>query len=404
MSERSGMPEPELSTEVLECRILVVDDEAANVRVLERLLNRAGFSEVRTLTDPRVTMRTFETFEPDLLLLDLHMPWIDGFGILEMLRERIPQEEDFPILVLTGDLSEEVQDEALSMGARDFLTKPFNTSEVLLRIQNLLETRVLHLRLQRHNRTLEERVQQRTRDLAEAQVEILHRLALAAEYRDDLTGRHAERVGLLSALIGRELGLPEDEVRLLRRAATLHDVGKIGVSDSILMKPGPLTDREFSTMQRHTDIGERILSGSRFPLLQMAAEVATSHHEWWNGGGYGKGLSGPEIPLTGRIVAVADVFDSLSHERPYKRAFTREETLGYVRAGAGKQFDPGVVEAFFRLVDQGLVDRLDSLLAEPPAELPSPSVFRTPGAVALSEPAPSSPEPSSAVPGSDPPR
>lgn len=369
------MPETELAAEVLDCRILAVDDESANVRVLERLLHRAGFAQVRTLTDPRMVMRTFETFEPDLLLLDLHMPWIDGFGILEMLSEVIPPEEYFPILVLTGDLSEEVQDQALSMGARDFLTKPFNTSEVLLRIQNLLETRVLHLRLQRHNRTLEERVEQRTRDLAEAQVEILHRLAMAAEYRDDLTGRHAERVGLLSALIGRELELPEEDVRLLRRAATLHDVGKIGVSDSILMKPGPLTEAEFAAMQRHTEIGDRILSGSRFPLLQMAAEVATSHHEWWNGQGYGNGLSGTDIPLTGRIVAVADVFDSLSHERPYKRAFTRVETLDYIRAGEGKQFDPRVVEAFFRLVDRGVVDRLDSLLAEALPELPNPSSF-----------------------------
>ena len=375
------MPETELAAEVLDCRILAVDDESANVRVLERLLHRAGFAQVRALTDPRMVMRTFETFEPDLLLLDLHMPWIDGFGILEMLSEVIPAEEYFPILVLTGDLSEEVQDQALSMGARDFLTKPFNTSEVLLRIQNLLETRVLHLRLQRHNRTLEERVEQRTRDLAEAQVEILQRLAMAAEYRDDLTGRHAERVGLLSALIGRELKLPEEDVRLLRRAATLHDVGKIGVSDSILMKPGPLTEAEFAAMQRHTEIGDRILSGSRFPLLQMAAEVATSHHEWWNGEGYGNGVSGTDIPLTGRIVAVADVFDSLSHERPYKRAFTRVETLDYIRAGEGKQFDPRVVEAFFRLVDRGVVDRLDSLLAEALPELPNPSSFRKPESV-----------------------
>lgn len=351
-------------SELQACRILVVDDEPANVRALERLLARAGYAEVRGITDPRRFMETYLEFTPDLLLLDLRMPWMDGFEIMESLEGHLLDDEYFPILVLTGDLSPDVRERALSIGARDFVTKPFDTTEALLRIKNLLEARVLHLQLRDYNQRLEERVQARTRDLAEAQVEILHRLALAAEYRDDLTGRHAERVGLLSALIGTELDLPREEVQLLRRAATLHDVGKIGVSDSILMKPGPLTPTEYSRMQLHTDIGERILSGSRFPLLKMAGEIATSHHEWWNGNGYGQGLAREAIPLTGRIVAVADVFDSLTHERPYKVAFSRETALELIREGTGTQFDPRVVEAFFALVDRGVVDRVDQLLSE----------------------------------------
>ena len=346
------------------CRILVVDDEGSNVRVLESLLSRDGYQNVEATTDPREVPTLFESFEPDLLLLDLRMPGMDGFEILRHLQEVVPPDEYFPILVLTGDLGADSKERALSMGARDFVTKPFDVTEALLRIKNLLEARVLHLQLQRHNQTLEEKVQERTRHLADAQLELLHRLAVAAEYRDDLTGRHAERVGLLSALIARELQLPEEEVRLIRRAATLHDVGKIGVSDSILMKAGPLTSEEYDLMRRHTGIGERILSGSRFPLLQMAAEIAVSHHEWWNGKGYSGGLRGDGIPITGRIVAVADVFDSLTHARPYKEAFPREEALELIREGSGSQFDPRVVEGFMVLVERGDVDRLDEMVKE----------------------------------------
>lgn len=346
------------------CRILVVDDEEANVKVLTSLLRRSGYTQVRATTNPLDVPELFESQRPDLLLLDLRMPEMDGFQIMEYLGEVVPRGEYFPILVLTGDLSPEVRERALSMGARDFVTKPFDITEALLRIKNLLEARVLHLQLQRHNQTLEERVQERTRHLAEAQIEILHRLAIAAEYRDDLTGRHAERVGLLSALIGRELGLPEEDVRLIRRAATLHDVGKIGVSDSILMKPGALTDEEYDLMKRHTTIGGRILSGSRFPLLRMASEIATSHHEWWNGNGYPGGLPGEEIPVSGRIVAVADVFDSLTHERPYKPAFSRERSLELIQEGTGSQFDPDARDAFMTLVARGVVDRLDEMIEQ----------------------------------------
>ncbi len=348
------------------CRVLVVDDEEANVRALSRLLARAGYTEVESTTDPREVPGIFAEFRPDLLLLDLRMPHMDGFQIMEHLQGEISEGEYFPILVLTGDLSPEVREQALSMGARDFVTKPFDSTEALLRIKNLLEARVLHLQLQAHNQTLEERVRERTRDLAEAQLEILNRLAVAAEYRDDLTGRHAERVGLLSALIARELELPDETVRLMRRAATLHDVGKIGVSDSILMKPGALTAEEYDQMKLHTEIGARILSGSRFPLLKLAAEIATSHHEWWNGEGYGQGRAAEEIPISGRIVAVADVYDSLTHQRPYKRAFERDEALELIREGRGEQFDPTVVDAFMALVEQGVVDRLDELVTQAP--------------------------------------
>ncbi len=350
-----SIPSAELSTR----RILIVDDEPLNLRVLDRMLRASGYTELRTTSDAREALPIFREFGPDLVLLDLHMPHLDGFAILELLEEEVPREEYLPVLVLTGDSASEIRERALTAGAQDFLTKPFDLTEVLLRIRNLLETRLLHLRLQEQNRTLEDRVRDRTRELADAQVEILHRLAVAAEYRDDVTGRHAERVGYVAALLGREAGMPEDDVVRLRRAATLHDVGKIGIPDSILLKKGPLTEEEFGVVRSHTEIGGRILSGSRFPLLRMAREIALSHHERWDGTGYSGGLAGEAIPLVGRLVAVADVFDSLTHSRPYKRAFPMKEALDIIVEGAGAHFDPWVVELFERLVAQGGLERLD---------------------------------------------
>jgi len=344
-------------------RILVVDDEPLNVRVLERMLKGAGFEEVLSTSDSREALSLFSEFQPDLILLDLHMPHLDGFEILGSLRVAIPPNQYLPVLVLTGDATSDVRERALLAGARDFITKPFDMTEVLLRIRNLLETRVLHLRLQEHNESLEDRVRLRTRRLAEAQVEILHRLALAAEYRDDVTGRHAERVGFLAALLGHEVGMVGDEVARLRRAATLHDVGKIGIPDAILMKPGALNREEFDLIRSHTEIGGRILSGSRFPLLRMAREIALSHHERWDGAGYSQGRAGEDIPLVGRIVAVADVFDSLTHARPYKVAMAKPDAVRLIVAGAGSHFDPDVVAAFVRLVDAGELDSLDERVA-----------------------------------------
>lgn len=338
---------------VTDGRILIVEDEPANVRVLERLLRREGYREIVSTTDPREAHPLFIEFEPDLVLLDLHMPHLDGFQVMSALEPEIPAESYVPILVLTGDQDPEVRKRALEAGARDFVTKPFETTEVLLRIKNLLETRFLHRQLWKHNEHLEERVAERTRELADAQMEILQRLALAAEYRDDVTGQHAERVGIYSALIAEEMGLPDDQVELIRRAAPLHDVGKIGIPDAILMKPGNLTPQEFEVMKSHTDIGSRILSGSRFPLLRLARQIALTHHERWDGRGYTPEMHGEEIPLVGRIVAVADVFDSLTNERPYKAARSTEEALAEILRQRGRHFDPEVVDAFVRVARSG---------------------------------------------------
>ncbi len=346
---------------ILKSKILIVDDQVANVQLLEQILKRAGYSHFRSVTDSRKALAVFSEYQPDLIATDLHMPHIDGLDLLKQLRARIPAGTFVPVLVLTSNNSKETRQLALSLGAKDFLTKPFDIEETLLRIYNLLETRWLNVELQNYSLTLEERVSARTRDLELAQLEILQRLALAAEYRDDCTGRHAQRVGTLAAVLGRAIGLPAAQVELIRVSAPLHDVGKIGIPDGILLKPGKLTDAEYCQIKRHTEIGHLILSGSSFAILQMAERIALYHHERWDGNGYHR-LAGETIPIEARIVSVADVFDVITHDRPYKQAETSEIAIECLCEERGKQFDPSLVEAFCQLVVGGDLAKLAEIL------------------------------------------
>ena len=328
-----------------QARILIVDDQQANIDLLRRMLEHDGYAVVESTTDSASVVPMCAQSPPDLLILDLHMPDPDGFEVLAQLKPWF-EGRWFPVLVVTADVTTEAKQRALSGGARDFLTKPFDMVEVLLRIENLLEVRFLQLDARKQNLLLEQIVHDRTRDLDEARVEALSRLALAAEYRDDTTGEHTQRVGRTSAAIARVLGLPAVQVSLIRHAAPLHDVGKIGLRDSILLKKGRLTDEERQEMQSHVSIGRSILSGSRSPLLKMAEEIAWAHHERWDGKGYLTGLTADEIPLSGRIVAVADVFDALTHDRPYKDAWPVQDAVSWIAAERGTHFDPLVVDAF----------------------------------------------------------
>ncbi len=330
---------------MFDARILVIDDERANVQLLEHMLAKAGYTNVESTNDPRQATELIGAFRPDLILLDLLMPYIDGFDVMRLLRSSIPFDPYLPVLVLTADATRETRRRALSEGARDFLTKPLDVDEVLLRIANMLEVRFLQLQLEGEKVSLETRVQERTQELEASYVETFERLALAAEYRDDDTGQHTIRVGRMSATLAAEMGVHPDDVELLERAAGLHDVGKIGIPDSILLAPRKLTAEEFAVVKTHTVIGARILSGSRSPLLSMAEEIAWSHHERWDGRGYG-GLAGEEIPLYGRITTVADVFDALTHERPYKDAWSIDDAMEEIIRQRGDQFDPQVVDAF----------------------------------------------------------
>ncbi|HEY3885693.1 MAG TPA: HD domain-containing phosphohydrolase [Vicinamibacterales bacterium] len=331
-------------------RILVVDDEEANIELLRRLLSREGFTRVESTIDPREAASLYVENRPDLILLDLHMPHLNGLEVMSQLNQ-IAEPSYLPILILSADLTPEARRECLLHGAKDFVNKPFQPDEIVLRIKTLLETRFLYLQIQTQNQLLEAKVRERTRALEEAQVEILERLAVAAEFRDDSTGQHTQRVGQMSALLAKELNLSESQVALIRRAAPLHDIGKIGVPDSILLKLGRLTEEEFAIVKTHTVIGARILSGGTFPLLRLAEEIALSHHERWNGEGYA-GLRGGDIPLAGRIVAVADVFDALTQQRPYKPAWTVAQAVAEIDAQRGRQFDPDAVDAFLRVIQR----------------------------------------------------
>lgn len=332
-------------------RFLVVDNELANVLVLEQLLEQWGCRQVRGITDPVATTGLVQEWKPDIVILDLHMPIMDGYGVMQKLREVIEPNDYLPILVLTADTSADTRRRALEYGASDFLTKPVDRVELSLRCSNLLKMRMLHLRLRTQNSVLEETVEQRTHELKQTEMGTLECLAAAAEYRDDDTGQHTRRVGDMAARLAAQLGLSERLVEDIGQAAPLHDVGKIGVSDTILLKPGKLTPEEFETMKNHAAIGAGILSRHQTPLLQLAATIAATHHERWDGTGYPNGLRGHEIPIEGRIVAITDAFDALTNERPYKKAWPAAEALAEIQKQSGSQFDPAVVDAFLQLHD-----------------------------------------------------
>lgn len=332
------MAEPGFTT----ARILVVDDEEANVRTLGRVLRVAGYEHVSATTDPTAFLALYHQRQPDLILLDLHMPRLDGLTLLEQLRTASGPQTFLPVLVITGDTSAEARRKALLAGATDFVTKPFEADELLLRIRNLLETRRLHREIVNQNQLLERRVHERTAELEGAYLDTLERLAIAAEFRDDETGRHTERVGESAALLGAALGMSDDDVFLVRRAAPLHDVGKIGIPDAVLRTPEALTAEEWEIMRTHTTIGARILSGGRSKVVKLAEEIALNHHEHWDGEGYPRGLRGEAIPLVGRLVMVADVFDALTSDRVYRKAWPSEQVLAYIRQYSGKRFDPRI--------------------------------------------------------------
>ncbi len=346
-----------------DAKLLIVDDEPANLVVLERILNGVGYRNVTSTDDPEEGLELFDEVAPDLVCTDLHMPRMSGLELIDALGRRIAPGSFLPILVLTADLSREAEEEALARGAMDFITKPFRSSQIRLRVGNLLRTRKLHLELQGYADRLEQMVLERTIELEAARLDVLERLAQAAEYRDATTGQHTQRVGRLSGRVARELGLDRETVELIERAAPLHDVGKIGVPDTILLKPGQLTEGEWIAMRRHVEVGAELLARGRSKLIQMAELIALTHHERWDGSGYPRGLAGDEIPLPGQIVAVADVFDTLVSERPYKAAWPLEKAVAEMKRQSGRWFAPRLVGALLHVLaeDQELIAQLASV-------------------------------------------
>ena len=370
MPELEATPAPPAAVGVVDAasvklsKLMVVDDEPTNVKIVRRLLELEGFSQFVTTTDGRKAMTLIRDERPDCVLLDLMMPFVTGLDVLDEMRHD-PATAHIPVIILTAVTDHKIRCEALKHGATDFLNKPVDPAELAPRVVNVLKVKAYQDQLLRYNQNLESAVRERTRQLEQAYREIGLVLARAAEYRDNDTGLHVVRVGRYARLIGEELGIVGDAADLLERAAQLHDVGKIGIPDAILLKPGRLTDDEFELMKRHCAFGDRILQpytddeqaangdwregaggGGATPLLVLAHRIAMSHHEHWDGTGYPTGLKGEEIPLEGRITAVADVFDALSSKRCYKDSFPIDECFDTMAEKRGNHFDPQVLDAF----------------------------------------------------------
>ncbi len=343
-------------------RILIVDDEPTNVRLLLQMLASEGYDAVVGITDPREVLANVAQQGTELVLLDLNMPHLDGFQVMEQLRAL---EQPPTILVLTAQTDPERRLRALRGGARDFLTKPFDMAELMARVKNLLEVHQYQIFLGEQNRLLQGQVRESRQELHDTRMEIIQRLGRAAEFRDNETGLHIIRMSRYSQLLGRQAGMDEAEADLLLHASPMHDIGKIGIPDRVLLKPGKLDADEWTLMKTHARIGADLLDGHPAPLLRLARDIALTHHEKWDGSGYPAGLAGEDIPLVGRIVAVADVFDALTSSRPYKRAWPVEQAVAFMQEQRGRHFDADLVDRFVASLDAmlGIRDRY----AEPEA-------------------------------------
>ena len=344
--------------------VVFVDDETHVLDSMRRTLHsRRPDWTVLTFSCPQKALDHLSTAGADTIVSDIGMPVMDGLLLLGRLKER-ELTKDIPVIILTGMHDGGLRRKSLDLGATDLLTKPTDPDDLVARVASALRLKQYHDELKQHNAVLEERVLQRSRELSQVRLEVIWRLAKAAEFRDEDTGNHVIRVASFSRVIGEKMGLDQEFVEKLFVTAPLHDIGKIGIADSILLKPGKLTPEEWEIMKQHCVIGARILSdeckatqvlrGSqrhglgayKDPLLEMASMIALTHHEKWNGKGYPQGLAGEAIPLEARIVSLADVYDALTSYRPYKPAFSHEKTMEILRDGVGSHFDPQVFEAF----------------------------------------------------------
>ncbi|MDF2074941.1 response regulator [Pseudomonas mendocina] len=340
-----------LSKDFAQSRVVIVDDVVANSRLLESSLKAFGLRDTISFSDSAIALEWLQHNPWNLLLLDLDMPAPNGFDILRSLAGR--DRSSNPIIIITALNDSTSRRTGLELGANDYLSKPVDLPEVILRVRSNLQLSQATLGLHEANRTLEQRVRERTALLSQSYSALVRTLCRASAYRDSETGNHIVRIGESAALIARAYGMSSEWVELIRQAAPMHDVGKIGIADQILLKPGALSDEERRLMQEHPRIGYSILADQHASeLTAMAAEIALTHHEKWDGSGYPNGLSGHQIPLSGRIVAICDVYDALRMPRPYKAAWPVEKAQAFIREQAGKHFDPELVTLVESLYEQ----------------------------------------------------
>jgi putative two-component system response regulator len=337
-------------------QVVIVDDNPVNLKLMESLVKRAGDYTPLVFQDSAAGLEWCLNNIPDLVIVDYMMPPPDGLEFIRRFRAS-PINADIPVLMITADHEKETRYTALDTGANDFLTKPIDNAEFRARMRNMLALRRNQRALSDRAAWLAEKVADSTHEIFEREREMIMRLSRAAEFRDPETGAHIQRMSNYSRLIAEQLGLPQEEQELVLRAAPMHDVGKIAIPDHILLKPGRLDEDELAIMQTHAEKGFEILRGSKSALLDTAALIARTHHEKWDGSGYPQGMKGEDIPLFGRIVAIADVFDALTTERPYKQAWEIERALRFLRENSGTHFDPDCIHAFLARLDDAVVIR-----------------------------------------------
>ena len=336
---------------LLKSRILIVDDNPSNIAFLKKILFAEGYSSVVGITDPGKAEKIYPAFRPDLLLLDINMPHIDGYRIMGMLKKIKGTSSCIAVLALTASWNKETRIRALSEGARDFLTKPFEKIETLTRIKNIMRVKLLHNNVKNQNIILEQTIKERTLQLRTTRLEIIHRLGQAAEYRDRTASSHIVRMSHMCVRLGRLAGMTARDSDLLLDTTPMHDIGKIGIPDKILLKQGKLDREEWKIMQTHTTIGANILDDHDSELMVSARNIALSHHEKWDGSGYPLNLKNIEIPFESRITGIVDTFDALTSKRPYKDSYPTDKACAIIKKERGKHFDPELTDLFLNNID-----------------------------------------------------
>ena len=336
--------------------VLIVDDSDINLTLIKALVLKLGDCMPVLYNNPLRALDWCREHVPDLVIVDYMMPDMDGLNFISAFRA-LHGRTEIPILMVTASDQKEVRYEALLGGANDFLTKPIDRVEFSARVRNMLSLRIGQRFLADRAAHLAALVDEQTMEIREREKELIFRMSRAAEFRDPETGAHIQRMAYYSQIIAKGLGLDQKTQKLILQAAPMHDVGKIGIPDYILLKPGKLTYEEFEVMKGHAKLGHELLKGSNSEIVQAAADIAISHHEKYDGTGYPHGLVGTKIPLFGRIVAVADVFDALTSERPYKKAWSLDDACRFLEDGRGLHFDPMCVEAFLACWDEALAIR-----------------------------------------------